>query len=199
MDAMLDGGFADPVFDSQAAFRAILDALANPGTAPKLMLPRLTEGVMGPELVSVLLTLSDHDTPIWLTPRLRKAKALQPFVSFHTGATIVAEPQDAAFAFAEAESELPPLSAFNQGTEEYPDRSTTIVLRVTALEGGASLRLGGPGIKGHCHISPVGLPVDFLGQWQENGASFPRGVDLLLVADGRVTGLPRTTRIEGEH
>lgn len=40
-----------------------------------------------------------------------------------------------------------------------------------------------------------GLPQDFAAQWRENGALFPLGIDLLLVADGKVAALPRTTRI----
>ena len=35
-DLALGGGFADPVFQSQAAFRAIMDAMARPGSAQAL-------------------------------------------------------------------------------------------------------------------------------------------------------------------
>ena len=199
MDIGLDGGFADPVLQSQAAFRAIMDALANPGTAQKLVTPQAIRSGMPAELADILLTLADHDTSIWLDDRLRADAAVLEFVNFHAGAPVVREPARAVFAFATGAAHLPRLDPFNLGTQEYPDRSTTIVLAVEALSGGRQLISRGPGIKDHGHISPVGLPDDFLAQWADNRDLFPRGIDLLLVADGQVMGLPRSTRITEGH
>ena len=57
------------------------------------------------------------------------------------------------------------------------------------------MALKGPGIKDQL-TTELPLPDgDFLDQWAENRTRFPRGVDLLLVRDGTVVGLPRTTRI----
>ena len=39
MQNSLDLGFAEPVLQSQASFRAIMDALANPGIIQKLVTP----------------------------------------------------------------------------------------------------------------------------------------------------------------
>jgi len=199
MDTILEGGFSSPVLNSQTAFRAVMDALANPGTVQKLVAPLSTHRRLGPELVSILLTLSDHDTPIWLDDTLRSDPAVTEFIAFHTGAPVVAEPGRAMFAFASAAAALPRLDQFNLGTQEYPDRSTTIVLAVEALTGGEQLVVSGPGIKDHDHINLVGLPEDFFAQWSANRELFPRGIDLLLVADGAVIGLPRTTRISEGH
>lgn len=199
MDTVLEGGFADPVMQSQSAFRAIMNALANPGTPQKLLAPQSIHSSIPPELASVLLTVSDHDTGIWLDDPLRADAAVLQFVNFHTGAPVIREPGRAVFAFATAAEHLPRLEQFNLGTQEYPDRSTTIVLTVEALSGGTELIIRGPGIKGHGHISPVGLPGDFVAQWAANRALFPRGVDLLLVSAGQVMGLPRSTRIAEGH
>lgn len=199
MDAVFEGGFADPVMQSQTVFRAVMDALANPGTAQKLALPAAGQVHLTAELASVLLTFGDADTPIWLAQSLRGPADAEAFMAFHTGAPASREPGRAAFAFAASTADLPRLDQFNLGTQEYPDRSTTVVLAVEALAGGAELITRGPGIKDHGHISPVGLPEDFVGQWAANRALFPRGVDLLLVADGAVMGLPRSTRITEGH
>ena len=199
MDRGLDGGFADPVLQSQTAFRAVMDALANPGTVQKVVTPHSMQSSIQAELASILLTLSDHDTSIWLDDRLRADSAVLEFVNFHSGAPVVREPGRAVFAFATGAEHLPRFDQFNLGTQEYPDRSTTIVLAVPALEGGAALITRGPGIKDHGHISPVGLPEDFVAQWAANRELFPRGIDLLLVADGAVMGLPRSTRIAEGH
>jgi alpha-D-ribose 1-methylphosphonate 5-triphosphate synthase subunit PhnH len=199
MDIGLDGGFADPVLQSQTAFRALMDALANPGTPQKLAIPPTTGGGLTAELASILLTVSDHDTGIWLDDVLRSDADVLEFVNFHSGAPVVTEPGRAVFAFATGANHLPRFDQFNLGTQEYPDRSTTIVLAVEALGGGDEFIIRGPGIRDHGHISPVGLPGDFLAQWADNRELFPRGIDLLLVADGQVMGLPRSTRIVGGH
>ena len=47
------------------------------------------------------------------------------------------------------------------------------------------------------------LPKGFLGQWQANGALFPRGIDMILTGIDAASGkpviacLPRTVRISG--
>jgi alpha-D-ribose 1-methylphosphonate 5-triphosphate synthase subunit PhnH len=199
MDIGLDGGFADPVLQAQGSFRAIMDALANPGTPRRLVTPPSLHSSLPPGLASILLTLADHDTGLWLDDTLRGDAGVLDFVNFHTGATVVPEPGRAVFAFATGAAHLPRFDQFNLGTQEYPDRSTTIVLAVPALTGGERLITRGPGIKGHGHISPLGLPLDFVAQWSANRDLFPRGIDLLLVADGEVMGLPRSTRIEEGH
>lgn len=199
MDMLLDGGFADPVLQSQTAFRAVMDALANPGTAQKLVTPHSMRSSIPVQLASIVLTLADHDTSIWLDDILRADAGVLEFVNFHTGAPVVREPGRAVFAFATSAAHLPRFDQFNLGTQEYPDRSTTIVLAVSALEGGAELIIRGPGIKDHDHISPLGLPEDFVAQWAANRELFPRGIDLLLVAPDEVMGLPRSTRITEGH
>jgi len=146
------------------------------------------------ELGSISLTLSDHDTAIWLSPAL-DTEAVRGFVGFHTGATIAADPAKAQFAFVAAVDTLPDLAQCNLGTQDYPDRSTTIVVAVPALTGGKRLVLRGPGIRDTQEMSVTGLPEDFVAQWSDNRELFPRGVDLLLVAEGQVIGLPRSTRI----
>lgn len=199
MDTVLDGGFADPVLQSQITFRAVMDALANPGTARNLVAPASIGRHLSAELASIMLTLTDHDTSLWLDDVLRSDRTVLDYLNFHTGAPLVKEPGRAAFAVATSSGALPRLDQFNLGTQEYPDRSTTVVLAVPALGGGTALSLRGPGIKDHIHISPMGLPEDFIAQWAADRELFPRGIDLLLVAGGEVMGLPRSTRIEKGH
>jgi alpha-D-ribose 1-methylphosphonate 5-triphosphate synthase subunit PhnH len=199
MDTVLDNGFSQPVLQSQAAFRAIMNALANPGTVQNLIVPGAMSGPLTAELASVALTLADHDTTLWLDDVLRADTAVLDFIGFHAGASIVREPGKANFALATSATHLPAFDQFNLGTQEYPDRSTTIVLAVAALTGGEELLIRGPGILDDAHIRPVGLPAKFIAQWSENRELFPRGIDLLLVADGQLMGLPRSTRISQGH
>lgn len=194
----LAGGFAEPVFGAQETFRAVMDALANPGQVQALNASLQAPPGLAPELAAVALTLCDHDTAVWLDTDLMEAEPILSWLRFHTAAPLTTDPVRAQFALVSSASALPPLERFGLGTDEYPDRSSTIALHVPSLTGGTDLTLRGPGINDHWHIAPQGLPVDFLEQWASNRALFPRGVDLLLVSGGQVLGLPRSTRITME-
>lgn len=194
----LDGGFAEPVFAAQAVFRALMDALALPGRPRALAALPAAPSDLPPDLAAIALTLCDHDTPLWLDPDLQASAAVTAWLRFHTAAPLVEAPDQAQFALATRPALLPPLAQFAQGSDDYPDRSTTVILALSALHGGPDLALRGPGIDGEARIAPPGLPADFAAQWDVNRAQFPRGVDLLFVAGGEVLGLPRTTRIVSE-
>jgi alpha-D-ribose 1-methylphosphonate 5-triphosphate synthase subunit PhnH len=191
----LAGGLADPVLVAQRGFRALMDAMANPGTVQSLDLGLAPPAPLTPELAAVALVLCDPDSPVWLDSRLGVSDAVVAWLNFHIAAPLTAEPGAAQFALVTGADTLPLLNAFALGSDQYPDSSTTVVLALPGLDGGPSLALSGPGIKGTRMISPLGLPGDFVTQRLENRERFPRGVDLLLVADGAVIGLPRTTRI----
>lgn len=99
-------------------------------------------------------------------------------------------------AFAIVTHDLPPLDTFAQGSQDYPDRSTTIVFQIAALRGGTPLRLTGPGVDGTETIAPSGLPADFVARWSQNRDHFPRGVDIVLCAPGAIIASPRSVTIE---
>ncbi len=196
--AALDGGFADPVQQSQSSFRAVMEALANPGVTQPLAFDLMPPAPLTMELAAIALTLCDHDTPLWLDGALAAAEAVSTWLRFHTGAPLTGDPAEAQFALVTRATSLPALASFALGTDQYPDRSTTVALAVEALDAGPPLVLRGPGIDGTRAVAPRGLPDDFLSQWGANRDLFPRGVDLLLVSGGSVIGLPRSTRIAME-
>ncbi|WP_428698084.1 phosphonate C-P lyase system protein PhnH [Stappia sp.] len=187
----VSGGFTDPVFEAQAAFRALMDASARPGTIHDLPAGLAPPAPLGAGPAAVMLALCDPDTPVWLAEALC-GEATSAWIAFQCGAPFVGDSARAAFAFAGAD-DMPALSALNAGTQEYPDRATTLVVEVEALEGGEEIILEGPGILGRWHIAPKGLPQSFVSEREDNRALFPRGVDVVLVAGSRVMALPRTT------
>jgi alpha-D-ribose 1-methylphosphonate 5-triphosphate synthase subunit PhnH len=103
----------------------------------------------------------------------------------------VAAPREAAFAVVSEPMRMPPLTDFAQGSADYPDRSTTLIIGVRALST-QGWRLEGPGINGHVHFSAAPLPEDFAGQMRANHAAFPRGVDVFLVTEDAIAALPRS-------
>jgi len=139
-------GFENRVFDAQASFRAIMDALANPG--------RIETIALAPEAPSMLALIGDA-------------------------------------------AQCPELASFAQGTLEYPDRSTTLMLQVESLETETGLTLSGPGIKETSSLCAAPLWPGFADQLRANRARFPQGVDLLFCAGNRIVGVPRSTHIEG--
>ncbi len=185
-------GFQEPVFEAQAVFRTLMDCMARPGTIGQVAASVVPPAPLTAAAGAVALTLCDHDTPVWLTPTL-KASPLPGWLAFHAGATVTEERQNARFAFVEKGAMLPNLCLFAQGSQEYPDRSTTLVVEIEGFDGGRPLALTGPGIRTREEIAPVGLPDMFAHFWTENRQGFPRGVDLVLVAGDRVLCLPRTT------
>lgn len=195
----LTGGYLDPVHDAQSTFRTLMDCMARPGTT-KVILPSIEPpSPMGSAAGAIALALCDSDTPVWLSGTLAKSAAAE-WIGFHTGAPVTREKSEARFAFVEARSPVASFSLFALGSQEYPDRSTTVVIEVARLDGGAPLALRGPGIRERVTIAPVGLPDVFLPQWVDNRALFPRGIDVVLTSGHQILCLPRTcniTAVEG--
>lgn len=198
MSEVIEGGFADPVFASQRVFDAAMNALARPGTILPIGADAGPPAPLTPELGALALTLCDHDSPVWLDATLSAVPAVTEWLRFHTGAPVVAAPGEAMFALIADAGAMPRLDGFAQGVAEYPDRSTTLIVAIGSLEGGAALTLRGPGIENTARFAPSDLPTDFHAQWTENRARFPLGVDMIFVAQGQVAGLPRTSRIAEE-
>lgn len=186
----------DGVFASQAAFRALMEAFARPGEI------KAVRGVAGPPplapaAAAVVQSLADYETPIWLDPPLAETPAVGEWIRFHTGARLTSDPGAAAFALIADADALPDFASFALGSEEYPDRSTTLIVQVARFAG-AALTLEGPGIRTTRAFAAEPLPNDFAQRLAANRELFPRGVDLVLVADDKVLALPRSVRLVPE-
>jgi len=190
----LGAGFDSPALASQQVFRAALEALARPGRIARVDALREAPGELEPAACALALALLDQDTTLWLSPALAAGQA-GAYLRFHTGCGLADGAAAADFAIVEAH-ELPPFDAFAGGSEDYPDRSATVVVQVGELREGEGWTLAGPGIKATTRIRAGGLPADFASRWKANGALFPRGVDVFLACGRELCGLPRTTRIE---
>jgi alpha-D-ribose 1-methylphosphonate 5-triphosphate synthase subunit PhnH len=189
----LGRGFPEPVLDAQHSFRALLGAMAEPGTLCRLEAKIEQPAGLTAGAAIVLLTLADHDTPVWFAPALGLAGA--DYVRFYTGAPIARMPGDARLAVIDGGEAGVPLSAFPAGEDRYPDRSATIVVQCLELTGGPAVSISGPGIRGSRSLAPAGLRADF---WQEvavNHARYPLGVDLVLVAAQDILAIPRSTAV----
>lgn len=181
--------------ESQRIFRAVLDALARPGTlgllppvdgCPAALLPLLALA----DLSTPVCLLTDNDTgedwaravraltsaPVTSLGRARLAAALRPVTA----------------------AELAPVRT---GTAAAPEDGALITLAIKSFSpNGFSLPLTGPGVSGTSELRVAGLPGGFAEARRALTDGFPAGADFLLVApDGRIAGLPRTTVIEQER
>ncbi|MBI1416450.1 MAG: phosphonate C-P lyase system protein PhnH [Limimaricola sp.] len=181
----LTGGFADAPHDAAHAFRAIMEAMARPGTIHRIA------GAQPPAPLSVaagavLLTLCDPETALHLAGSADTG-AVRDWVTFHCGAPLAGRGQ-AAFALG-AWPALLPLGDYAIGTPEYPDRSATLIVEVPVLEASGA-RLTGPGI-----ATEAALSLPETAAFQANARAFPLGLDFIFTCGDRLAALPRSTRI----
>ena len=90
---------------------------------------------------------------------------------------------------------MPSLASFSLGTDDYPDRSTTVLVAVDHLATGGTIELSGPGILETAHLTVSPWRDGLTGELAENRSLFPCGVDLVLVSADAVAALPRTTKV----
>jgi alpha-D-ribose 1-methylphosphonate 5-triphosphate synthase subunit PhnH len=188
-------GLADPVLDSQRIFRALLDAMANPGRIVELPGPESGMPPVHAAAAAVCLALLDLDTSVWLDERAARG-GMAEFVRFHCGCQIVAAPEQARFALVLDTDAMPALARFDAGTDEFPDRSATVIVQTRGFSAGSGRRLTGAGIAGEARLDVSGLTAAFWRALDANHALFPRGVDVLLTDGARLVALPRTTKVE---
>jgi alpha-D-ribose 1-methylphosphonate 5-triphosphate synthase subunit PhnH len=187
--------FANPVLASQAVFRTVMQAIARPATIARIEPGVRAPAPLRPAAAAVALTLLDYETPVWFDHALVQTRDVIDWIGFHTGAPRTTDPREAAFAFLADPENAPPFDAFALGSDDYPDRSTTLVLQVRHFAAGAGIVFAGPGIAAAHTLRASPLPPDFAAQLTANRKLFPRGVDLILATDDEIAALPRSARV----
>ncbi|KNZ16257.1 carbon-phosphorus lyase complex subunit [Escherichia coli] len=182
----LETAFMLPVQDAQHSFRRLLKAMSEPGVIVALHQLKRGWQPLNIATTSVLLTLADNDTPVWLSAPLSNDIVSQS-LRFHTNAPLVNQPELATFAVTD--------EAISSGTAVAPEAGATLILQVVSLSGGRMLRLTGAGIAEERMIAPQ-LPECILHELTERPHPFPLGIDLILTCGERLLAIPRTTHVE---
>ncbi|HFO5690647.1 TPA: phosphonate C-P lyase system protein PhnH [Escherichia coli] len=198
----LETAFMLPVQDAQHSFRRLLKAMSEPGVIVALHQLKRGWQPLNIATTSVLLTLADNDTPVWLATPLSNDIVNQS-LRFHTNAPLVSQPEQATFAvtdeatFAVTDEAISSeqLNALSTGTAVAPEAGATLILQVASLSGGRMLRLTGAGIAEERMIAPQ-LPECILHELTERPHPFPLGIDLILTCGERLLAVPRTTHVE---
>src|ERR1700686_3665149 len=176
--AELPAGFVDKVLSAQTTFRSVMEAMARPGSVQRIAAAAGAPAAMMPGAAAIALTLFDHDTPVWLDPLMSETSAVAKWLKFHTGAPVIADSSICSFALVGDAGALPHLDRFSFGSNEYPDRSTTVILQLESLTQGATIELSGPGIDGTAVLRAKIQPPDLLERLAVSAALFPRGIDV---------------------
>jgi alpha-D-ribose 1-methylphosphonate 5-triphosphate synthase subunit PhnH len=196
---VLAPAFVDPVHASQAVFRAVMNAMAYPGSVVSIGGLAQTPQPLGLAAGAVALTLLDYETPVWLDPALAQSPEVVPWLRFHTGAPLTDDLHQAAFGIISDPPRMPRFEAFSRGSMEYPDRAATLVLQIECLSGGGGFWLSGPGIRGSRALFASPLPADFVARMRANRALFPRGLDIILASGTMLAALPRSVHVAMEQ
>ncbi len=188
----------NPVADSQAIFRVLLNAMARPGTVALLPAtdPRCPLEA-GQALAALAQTLLDHEVTFAVDSALPQAEAFTHYLTTTTGSR-PAEHREADYFFAPGPLEAGRLNTLKRGVLAFPDEgATAIILTSTfASEPDTHDTLQGPGIAATLVTNLAGLSQENLTERDQANSELPRGIDLILVdPSGHVVCLPRTTRI----
>lgn len=194
--------------DSQEIFHTLMEVLSRPGTIGHFPDVRgadgeLYEAVLLPLLAMTDLMVSVTALPAHPTsgPQDRAAQHIAQIARV-TGAPVVPAPQAR---FALAVEEPGEWTNLNTGSDWSPELGAMLIQQVDdlTLDDPAprpdAWRLSGPGIPAESDhvLSGTGLSRRWVETRNQLCAGYPRGVDVVLVtADGRVTGVPRTTIVD---
>lgn len=192
--AEMPAGFADKVLSAQSTFRSVMDAMARPGSVQRIRPASGTPAPMMRGTAAIALTLFDHDTPVWLDRAMSATPGVGNWLKFHTGAPVIADYTASSFAVVGNPHDIPSFDRLALGSNEYPDRSTTLIVQVDSLNAGPARVLIGPGIDGGA-VLQASVPANLFEGLAINTVLFPRGIDVVLVHDDAIVAIPRTTRL----
>jgi len=195
----------DDVFDSQAVFRALLDALSRPGKICRLpeRVYRSPPRGFCPPALSILKTLCDHRVSFSLVSGNRTAE-LSRYLEVNL-ATPVEDVQKADYVIFDGTTFDEDFMRLKRGSSEFPESSATALLCVGRLAEGTveidtpSCRLccAGPGVQDRTFLTVTGLDPRYNETRARVNNVSPLGIDIFLVDPaGRVAGIPRSTSVE---
>lgn len=194
----------DAVHDTQHIYRALLEAMAFPGTVQDIgpVIQKLDDSLaFNRTAAGIALTLLDAE--VSHAVQMAEATLLPDYIRRMTFSP-AAPMNDADYVFADGDMDAEAIArimeSVKRGTHEAPDFSATLLLEVRGFveeQDGRRLVLSGPGIaiETECRVS--GLTTEWLMEREKANAEYPVGVDLILyTGEGHLVALPRTTNIK---
>lgn len=194
----LKRAFEHKSYDSQYCFRALLTCMSEPSTIRTLDLSEAF-GNMASAMVQVAQTLADSSTPIMLSLSFMADAEVLENMKFYVESPLTQRQDETVFYFVHRDDLVQVFTHFvdfPNGTFEYPEQGTTIIVEVPSVETGVCLLLSGPGIKDTAEAYLGEVPLAFAHFLANRTPSFPLGWDFIFTCGQQVWALPRTTKVE---
>lgn len=186
----------DNVHDGQRVFRALLEAMANPGRMCDIAAE--AGRFVGDEggLLAIGCTLLDNEETMYVEKNRQLAETLHSLTLCREDAL-----ESADFIFLSSELNRGSIEQIFQrakhGTYADPQTSATVILYTPDLEGEVVMTLSGPGVDGErsiwttAYVKTVAVCLNSL------ALEYPLGIDLLFCdAKGRVLAVPRLMKVQ---
>jgi alpha-D-ribose 1-methylphosphonate 5-triphosphate synthase subunit PhnH len=180
----------DTVHDGRTAFLACMRAMCSPGTPIELpVVPQVCECTELDSAAAILLALLDRGLSLAVTGS-DAARRLAALVSQETGSARgdIADADWVLVHGAAADT----IARARRGVRLAPESGATLVIAATGEP--QPMSIVGPGVAGR---STAFIPLDTVAVHAFTAANStpPCGVDLLIVAEGCVIGLPRSVTV----
>jgi alpha-D-ribose 1-methylphosphonate 5-triphosphate synthase subunit PhnH len=188
----------DEVFDAQAQFRIVMDAMARPGKIN--VLPHLD--ILPPEGLneaSALVALGLLNADVTFACSEVNADEIQSYLSVNTGAQLNPLEQGD-YIFLTGQEDISVVEKVKVGTLSYPEQGATLIFGVSEIsgsktEGAVKIILKGPGIENTNTVFVTGINADLLNQIKIINQEFPLGVDLILTdVSNQLICIPRSNQ-----
>ncbi|THB76898.1 MAG: phosphonate C-P lyase system protein PhnH [Desulfobulbaceae bacterium] len=199
--------YKDDIFDNvhscQKIFKALVMALAYPGTTQHLdtldLVPIATDCCFALQPLIALLDLETSHHVFSADTKLKQD--IEQYLEINSSSSIC-QPEDADFILCLDATARPFYHQLRRGTLSSPQLGTTMVYQVDSFNNpvqgidSATFTLAGPGIKTPLTITATGIDREEPALWHDSRQDYPLGIDLYLVSKtGEIMGIPRSVKI----
>ncbi|KMY51517.1 phosphonate C-P lyase system protein PhnH [Peribacillus loiseleuriae] len=190
----------DVVHDLQAVYRKLVDATSRPGTVMDLQREVRALDVQANCLsATILFALTVLDPEVTFKVITKQEETVSRLINQLTYSKSV-DVSDADFIFiledALHEEMEEALNQAKVGNLSNPHESAMIILEVSDVTKGKSMKLSGPGIQGETILNMQNVP-NWMAMRNEKNVEFPLGIDMyFLDHQHQLLAIPRTTQIK---
>ena len=195
--AELPAGFADKVLSAQATFRSVMDAMARPGQrAAHRGRRRHAAADDARHRRDRADAVRSRHADLARSARCRETPDVAKWLKFHTSAPVVADPSICSFALIGDAAALPAARSLRVRQQRISRSLDHADPAGRKPDRRAGVRTARPRHRRHRDLAGHDPAVGSVrAACRSTPTLFPRGIDVVLVADDAIVAIPRTTRL----